>query len=266
MYASGYGRFNSPDKVGSAAGPKDPGGWNRYSYVHGDPVNANDPSGNVAIMQTDCSSGYCDETGYIYCGTNEFTGEPYDWNPACLNYGFAPPPEDPPNSGSGDSGSPAPQCSISLYERSAGGSPGNHTYLDVSGMVNGQYVNDVLEGNPVNKSHPPFRNPFSKGWPPLKGYIEPVAGGVFNGSTNPATNTLVETDTGADICGDISILLSAINSYNSGTLVPYMPIPRKGFYNSNSFTYTLLDDVGLQNVFLSPPGWNPGWGKLVPGL
>jgi hypothetical protein len=132
-------------------------------------------------------------------------------------------------------------------------------------------VNDVLEGNPINKSHPPLRNPFSKGWPPLEGYIEPVAGGVFNGSTNPATNALVETDTGANICADISTLIAGITSYNSGSLAPYMPIPRSGFYNSNSFTYTLLYDVGLENpnganVFPEPPGWNPGWGKVVPGL
>ena len=133
-------------------------------------------------------------------------------------------------------------------------------------------LNDVLEGNPINKSHPPFRNPISKGWPPLYGYIEPVfPGATFNGSTNPATNSLVETDTGANICADISVLLNAINGYNSGTLARYMPIPGNGFYNSNSFTYTLLYDVGLENpsgsnVFPEPPGWNPGWGKLVPGL
>jgi hypothetical protein len=106
----------------------------------------------------------------------------------------------------------------------------------------------------------------------LKGYIEPVfPGATFNGSTNPSTNTLVETDTGADICRDISVLLNAIGSYNSGALAPYKPIPGKGFYNSNSFTYTLLNDVGLTNpsgsdIFPQPPGWNPGWGKIVPGL
>ena len=94
---------------------------------------------------------------------------------------------------------------------------------------------------------------------------------MFNGSTNPKTNALEETDTGADLCADIQILINAIGAYNSGALVPYMPIPRKGFYNSNSFTYTLLYNVGLENpsgsnVFPEPPGWNPGWGTLVPGL
>jgi hypothetical protein len=109
--------------------------------------------------------------------------------------------------------------------------------------------------------------------PPLWCYVEPVfPGATFNGSTDPATNSRVETDTGANICTDIFSLISAINAYDSGKLAPYKPIPGKGFYNSNSFTYTLLYDVGLEspnawsNVFPEPPGWNPGWGKLVPGL
>jgi RHS repeat-associated protein len=42
-YASAYGRFNTVDPA--AAMPKDPGTWNRYTYVGGDPVNRSDPSG-----------------------------------------------------------------------------------------------------------------------------------------------------------------------------------------------------------------------------
>jgi RHS repeat-associated protein len=43
-YAVGTGRFNSPDpSTGVNAG--DPGSWNRYAYVQGDPVNFNDSEG-----------------------------------------------------------------------------------------------------------------------------------------------------------------------------------------------------------------------------
>ena len=42
FYASTYGRFNTPDPYKASGGPSDPGSWNRYSYVEGDPVNAND--------------------------------------------------------------------------------------------------------------------------------------------------------------------------------------------------------------------------------
>ena len=48
FYASTYGRFDTPDPARSSAGPSDPGSWNRYAYVGGDPVNASDPSGLFA--------------------------------------------------------------------------------------------------------------------------------------------------------------------------------------------------------------------------
>src|SRR5205809_7296843 len=43
-YGVGTGRFTTPDpmKVGNAS---DPGNWNKYAYVGGDPVNFNDAAG-----------------------------------------------------------------------------------------------------------------------------------------------------------------------------------------------------------------------------
>jgi len=46
FYGSNLGRFMRPDNVmGPAMNPQD---WNRYSYVHGNPVNFNDPTGHIA--------------------------------------------------------------------------------------------------------------------------------------------------------------------------------------------------------------------------
>jgi len=44
-YASAYGRFNTADRLASSAMAGDPGSWNRYAYVGGDPVNRKDPKG-----------------------------------------------------------------------------------------------------------------------------------------------------------------------------------------------------------------------------
>jgi RHS repeat-associated protein len=44
-YSNQFGRFLSPDPARGSAGPNDPGSWNRYAYVTGDPINSNDPTG-----------------------------------------------------------------------------------------------------------------------------------------------------------------------------------------------------------------------------
>ena len=73
MYASTYGRFNTPDPYqaggaanGSVSNPSDPGSWNRYSYTRGDPVNRLDPRGLY-----DCGDGWVSDaslTGPCYPG------------------------------------------------------------------------------------------------------------------------------------------------------------------------------------------------------
>ena len=44
-YAGGYGRFTSADPYGGSASQAEPGSWNRYAYVEGDPVNWTDRHG-----------------------------------------------------------------------------------------------------------------------------------------------------------------------------------------------------------------------------
>jgi RHS repeat-associated protein len=45
FYASSYGRFNTADPYRASAGASEPGSWNRYAYVGGDPVNHTDRHG-----------------------------------------------------------------------------------------------------------------------------------------------------------------------------------------------------------------------------
>jgi RHS repeat-associated protein len=46
----GYGRFLSPDPYKASAGVADPGTWNRYAYVGGDPISFHDPSGLATLI------------------------------------------------------------------------------------------------------------------------------------------------------------------------------------------------------------------------
>ncbi|MGC2661006.1 MAG: hypothetical protein WA324_23885 [Bryobacteraceae bacterium] len=55
-----------------------------------------------------------------------------------------------------------------------------------------------------------------------------------------------------------------VQGYNDAA--PYMPIPGNGYYNSNSFTFTLLSPIKFTGPDWTPSGWNSGWGKFVPGL
>ncbi len=48
-YSSVYGRFLSSDPYRASGGPRDPGSWNRYAHVQGDPINYSDPEGLSAL-------------------------------------------------------------------------------------------------------------------------------------------------------------------------------------------------------------------------
>jgi RHS repeat-associated protein len=61
-YTRTWGRFLSPDPYVASGGPADPGSWNRYAYVQGDPVNFNDPGG-----QYSCNVAYGFSGIYVNC-------------------------------------------------------------------------------------------------------------------------------------------------------------------------------------------------------
>jgi RHS repeat-associated protein len=46
-YANNLGRFMTPDPYGANEEISDPASWNAYSYTEGDPVNYNDPTGEL---------------------------------------------------------------------------------------------------------------------------------------------------------------------------------------------------------------------------
>jgi len=68
-YASAYGRFATADQYMASAGPSDPGSWNRYAYVGGDPVNHRDPRGQYSCNVDDAGCGF--QTDPCYDASNE---------------------------------------------------------------------------------------------------------------------------------------------------------------------------------------------------
>jgi len=87
---------------------------------------------------------------------------------------------------------------------------------------------------------------------------------------NP-TNWFTNANLGTDYlpfatCAKVAELQILVNYFNNGPLPTYSPTPNgTTTFNSNSFTYTLLTEVGLAGIF-NQPGWAPGWGYSVPGL
>jgi hypothetical protein len=52
------GRFLTADPYKASAQPSNPQTWNFYSYVHGDPINNNDPTGQCFIEGQEFPDGH----------------------------------------------------------------------------------------------------------------------------------------------------------------------------------------------------------------
>ena len=301
-YNSWYGRFFSPDPLGAkAADPANPSSWNMYAYVNGDPININDPTGQYPYpsgggedpdiagrrgLLIGCGGGgggglpcgFGDGTvcGITPCGPAWVTdpslsgpcgdpcgGSSFLPNPGCSYSGPQPGPDPAPQP------PPPQQCSVSLWDRPIPGTPGFHTYLEVDDG-SGDFT---VEGGPTG--------PGPIGY--LVGVVA-VAGSINAiGTTNPSNPSNTEIGpayTGPYACRDAQTIIGATEQYNaSGNWVKYNPIAgitskRFGLillgrfgYNSNSFTSTLVNQVGLAGYFgFSGNPLTPGWGRRVPGL
>ncbi len=278
-HTPGTGRFMSVD-TGNPT-PANPGSWNRYTYVTGDPVNHTDHSGLIENDNPDLEDNPGGDGGIGGCFGSAYLPGPVD--PSCDQYGpggwvgcpagfyddghygcvAAPQQSRPPA---------LPSCEISLYERPAGGKhrPWQHTYIVIDDSLLSQsgYQSDelILQAGPSNN--------FPIGGTLMSQVVTPGQPGSFGSNKGnasdpgaPGNKEIGSPYAGADACVDIVQLLSAIGNYNDSRQVPYaaVPIPFTGFYNSNSFTSTLLSDIG---VSFGSPGFAPGWGALysVPGL
>ncbi len=70
----GMGRFLTPDPYMASGGAQDPGSWNRYAYVGGDPIKYNDPKGRE---QCDPDTEDCGDDSDV-CNPSSSNYAPYD--------------------------------------------------------------------------------------------------------------------------------------------------------------------------------------------
>jgi hypothetical protein len=142
----------------------------------------------------------------------------------------------------------------------------DHTYLYLQGPAG------LLpaSGAETVESGPDFSTiPFFSGY--LVGFVSnpPGGPGAVPGTLpgGPGNRQVGKAFAGAAACVEIAEITSAVSNCDyGGSLAIYNPTPALGpCYNSNSFAFTLLNDVGLSTYFGST-GFTPGWGYTVPGL
>ncbi|MBL0155495.1 MAG: RHS repeat-associated core domain-containing protein [Bryobacterales bacterium] len=79
-YSSQMGRFVSADPYQASGGAANPGSWNRYAYVQGDPVNFHDPAG-LQLRAPICydSSVAIGPHGFYFSNTTVTTCDTWYW-------------------------------------------------------------------------------------------------------------------------------------------------------------------------------------------
>ena len=280
-YVGAYGRFNTADPMAASAIASNPGSWNRYAYVGGDPINFNDRKGlsrcNPDAVDDGGSDDSCgddgggDDGGGDGSGGDGGNGPSLGSNPCTQIYqallggtvsctppstvpivtvGYTPPPAAPP-----------PQCFIEQEYRPVDQSSlllsqFNHAYFFVGTSTGADLV---LEGLPQN--NPPV---LGEAWGDLEAYVLGVSpSGAVAGDPkdNPLSNQVTGSVTGPQsaICGLVNKLISTTSTFSGPA---YDPLGIFGA-NSNSFAAYLAHLTG-QNLGTPPhaPGYN--WAILAP--
>jgi RHS repeat-associated protein len=96
-HSPGTGRFLTVDPSGRSVRPSNPGSWNRYAYVTGDPINHTDRKGT----KVDCTAWDCDDPD-----------DDYDYDPNCDEDGAICYQQNSGNSGAAASSLPTSPVSV----------------------------------------------------------------------------------------------------------------------------------------------------------
>jgi RHS repeat-associated protein len=256
-YNPWYGRFNTPDPIGSkAAAPSNPSSWNMYAYTGGDPVNRNDPMGTYDDGPSlEAPSGWdwgggggggCDPFWDAWCG--DPCGNSFLPNPACPYQGPTPSPD------TGPQPPPPPQlCTVSVFGQSAvfDNDLFRHTYTEVLSVGQSPAQAQFLEAEPIAKD-PNKNGKLDPKW--LNGFDTTGHPLSTNGST--LLGSMVESQS---VCDKLISLEAGYEKDHNNTITYNNGNPWAG-PTSNSWTHSLLNAAGIGGIV---PGLSnsryPGW-------
>jgi RHS repeat-associated protein len=259
MYASTYGRFNTPDPYAASGGPSSPESWNRYSYAKGDPVNRHDPSGLDDCgpdWVTDASlSGPCLIDGYAWIDPSGALESACDQlimafgpvpttDPACNAYAPIIPVAIPPQP-------PTPTCTLEVESfplNTLGGGPDLHGSLYFASNLYGG-SDDVIEGYTDGKL--------------LQAAVEPGNVGPVGNVAGTGTDDGVVS--GPQVCSALGTLEGDVSKINGAGIVYGILGP-----NSSSALRYMLQSLSslLGSSWFSIPKTMllTGYNVLLPGL
>ena len=264
FYSSGVNRFVSADPLASSAMAGDPGSWNRFAYVGGDPANRNDPSG----MSADCTGDDCCLGDGCCYGDGTDCYDPGDGGPEdpCLQISNA------MFGGLLACGSPVipvgapdqpvqpaqPTCTVTIYVRGVydstflGSLGASHAFLDfttsaspnIPDIFEGQQTPDgILIANGARYSQASGAG----GYLPLD-----MQNGVPQGTPDG-------TESGSGVCAQLATLEADVAKVDSVSPISY------GYFGPNSNSVLAYFLSTLPGGWYSlPPLW--GYSSCLPGV
>jgi len=214
------GRFLSPDPGGiSTANPKNPMSWNRYAYANSDPINFNDPSGQIVVyVGTTCSGVYDSGNDMQYVGM--------DCEPVYTNVGTGGPTSDG-GGGGGGGGSDVPPA----------------TPVNDATMLN-EWMQGLRKASQILNSNPDCADLFGGGGP----YPDPgtMLAQISNSFQFAPISSPANTVTSATTSGNGPVGYGSGTVFTSVTIVVNNTTQGASFVSGslNDWTTTILHELG----------------------
>ena len=236
----GMGRFITPDRGMGGAKPADPGSWNKYAYVGGDPINRVDRQG---LLWQGAGEDDCISDASVDCVFNDdddwpgpcgVIGDEFFGSPVCYQNGA--------NGGpGGNGGAQQPACQLTLSSV-PGTMPVNQSFLGAAATGWTPSTNTIGPYSTVNQ---PGYSPANYGF-----FYAVQILGTLNSDPNPADWVAIQTET---TTADYTVLMN-------GTLQEYAGTTSKNANQESPLPPSIYTATGVLD-WLDSPGF-----PYLPGL